>query len=202
MSRNFVAIDFETANYGNDSACSVGVVRVRDGQIAQQEMRMIRPPSNWFIFTHIHGIAWKDVAQAQTFGEVWPELAPLFEGADFIAAHNAGFDRRILLACCDRYQLEPPTQPFLCSMQLARSVWNLHPTKLSDVCQHLNIELNHHEALSDALACARILIAGESGFAEGPPLMPPPKALTRKLSAKVAKKTKPEQLPLLKNSLQ
>lgn len=34
MIRDFVAIDFETANQQPSSVCSVGVVMVRDGQIA------------------------------------------------------------------------------------------------------------------------------------------------------------------------
>ena len=33
MLRNFIAIDFETANQESSSVCSVGVVMVRDGQI-------------------------------------------------------------------------------------------------------------------------------------------------------------------------
>jgi DNA polymerase-3 subunit epsilon len=46
-------------------------------------------------------------------------------------------------------------------VRLARSTWSIYPTKLPNVCSHLNIELNHHEALSDALACAQIVIAAE-----------------------------------------
>ena len=42
---------------------------------------------------------------------------------------------------------------------MARRAWNLRPTKLPDVCRHLGITLNHHDALSDALACAKIVIA-------------------------------------------
>lgn len=34
---------------------------------------------------------------------------------------------------------------------------------LPDVCARLGIELNHHDALSDAEACARIAIAAGMG---------------------------------------
>jgi len=40
---NFAAIDFETANHCRSSVCSVGVVIVRDGQIAEKIYRLIRP---------------------------------------------------------------------------------------------------------------------------------------------------------------
>ncbi|MEK7383088.1 MAG: hypothetical protein AAB262_07355, partial [Elusimicrobiota bacterium] len=40
----FVAIDFETADTGRDSACSVGLVRVENGTIVQKVVQLIRPP--------------------------------------------------------------------------------------------------------------------------------------------------------------
>lgn len=44
-------------------------------------------------------------------------------------------------------------------MKLARRTWGLRPAKLPDVCRHLGIGLRHHDALSDAEACARIVLA-------------------------------------------
>ena len=46
-------------------------------------------------------------------------------------------------------------------MQLARAQWNIRPTKLPDVCRYLGIKLRHHEADSDAEACARIVMAAQ-----------------------------------------
>ncbi|MGK5084789.1 3'-5' exonuclease [Bdellovibrionota bacterium FG-1] len=155
----FLAIDFETANYSNDSACAIGLVRVEQNQIIQKEVHLIRPPQRQFMFTHIHGITWSDVANAPTFGELWPKISSLFEGLDFIAAHNAGFDKRVLSGCCSRYGIPLPKSEFTCTVQLARKAWNIRPTTLSHVCTHLGIPLNHHEALSDALACAKIVLA-------------------------------------------
>jgi DNA polymerase-3 subunit epsilon len=42
--------------------------------------------------------------------------------------------------------------------------------KLSSVCEHLDIPLNHHEAGSDAEACARIIL--QAPFEELSKLMP------------------------------
>ncbi|MBI4976799.1 MAG: 3'-5' exonuclease [Spirochaetes bacterium] len=155
----FVAIDFETADYGQDSACAVGLVRVERGVITAREYRMIRPPRDSFVFTYIHGITWADVANEPEFGEVWQACASIFDGAGFIAAHNASFDANVLAACCDRAGLPRTKLPFVCTVKLARIQWKIFPTKLPDVCRKLNISLNHHEALSDAEACARIVIA-------------------------------------------
>jgi DNA polymerase-3 subunit epsilon len=157
---SFVAIDFETADPGRDSACALGVVRVEGDRITRRESRLIRPPRREFVFTYIHGIAWEDVADAATFGDVWKELSPLFDGADFLAAHNAPFDRSVLEACCRSARLDPPPLPFECTVRHARRRWGIRPTTLPDVCRALDIRLlRHHDALSDAEACARIMMA-------------------------------------------
>ena len=95
---------------------------------------------------------------------MWPAVAELLANVDFLAAHNASFDRSVLRACCDMAGHEQTTVPFLCTVKLARATWDIFPTKLSDVAQHLQIPLKHHDAASDALACAHILIkAREKG---------------------------------------
>ncbi|MBU2575434.1 MAG: 3'-5' exonuclease [Elusimicrobia bacterium] len=155
----FVALDFETADYGRDSACSIGLVRVENHKIARAEHYLIKPPRKTFLFTGLHGISWGDVSGSPAFGELWPGLAYFFKGAEFLAAHNASFDKGVLNACCARAGIKPPGQPFQCTVKLARTVLNIRPAGLANVCQRLCIKLNHHNALSDAEACARIMIA-------------------------------------------
>lgn len=155
----FVALDFETADYGQDSACSLALVRVENQAIVHREHRLIRPPRQTFIFSYIHGITWPQVASEPTFGELWPRLQGVLDGARFIAAHNASFDANVLRACCDCAELPPPELPFLCTVKLARKTWGIRPTKLPNVCHHLGLSLNHHDALSDAEACANIVLA-------------------------------------------
>ena len=166
----FVAIDFETADSGRDSACSVGLVRVEGDVVVEKVVQLIRPPRletgdlftpppAEFQFTYIHGIRPEQVLDQPTFAQAWPKLARFLEGADFLAAHNAPFDEGVLTACCRSARLPKPTHRFVDTVRLARGTWNIYPTKLPDVCRHLDIALNHHEALSDAEACARIVIA-------------------------------------------
>ena len=155
---SFTAIDFETADHGRDSACSVGLVRVESGRIVRSEHHLIRPPRRTFIFTEIHGIRWADVQDAPTFKQLWPKINSFFKGAGFLAAHNASFDKGVLNACCAQAGLDLPEQPFQCTVKLARNVLKISPANLSHVCHHLSIPLNHHNALSDAEACAKIMI--------------------------------------------
>ncbi|MCF8466473.1 MAG: 3'-5' exonuclease [Sneathiella sp.] len=158
---SFLAIDFETANYDADSACAIGLVRAEEGKIVQEEVFLIRPPSPEFFFTHIHGLTWEDVADAPDFGELWPDILPLFDGIDFLAAHNSGFDAKILKSCCARYDLPTPETEFTCTVKLARGMWEVRPAKLPNVAHFLGLELDHHDALSDSRACANIVLAAE-----------------------------------------
>jgi DNA polymerase-3 subunit epsilon len=159
MKTKFLAIDFETANHSRNSACAIGIVRVENNEIVHKAVHLIRPPSREFMFTAIHGITWNDVKSAPTFKEVWEEIKSFFEDVDFLAAHNAKFDASVLKACCLTHEIVPPAAKFTCTVAVARETWNIYPTKLSDVCRQLKIKLNHHEALSDAHACAQIIIA-------------------------------------------
>lgn len=168
----FVALDFETAEYARDSACELALVRIEDGRVTGEDAFLIRPPSRRFVFTSLHGIDWAMVADAPSFAEVMPRIDALCEGVDFLAAHNAGFDRSVMAACCARYAIPAPAAPYLCTVKLARAVWNIYPTKLDNVCDALEIGLErHHRAGFDAQACAEIVTkavakVGPDRFAE------------------------------------
>ncbi len=154
----FAAIDFETADYGRDSACSVSIVIVEKREIVKKEFALIRPPRRDFIFSYLHGITWKDVAKKHGFGKIWPEINKFLSKVEFIAAHNASFDRGVLHACCTMAGIVPPDVKYLCTMKLARCLWGLYPTRLPDVCRYFGILLKHHNADSDAIACAKIVL--------------------------------------------
>lgn len=158
----FAAIDFETANNARDSACALAMVIVERGRVVERLYELIRPPSREFLFTHIHGLSWHDVKAAQRFDTVWAEMARALAGVEFLAAHNAPFDKGVLGACCESYGLAAPAQPFVCTVRLARVQWDIRPTKLPDVCNYLGINLRHHQADSDAEACAQIVIAAQA----------------------------------------
>ena len=70
----YAAIDFETADYGRDSACAVAVVRVEGLVIVDRAYYFIRPPRRQFVFSYLHGISWSDVVDAPTFRQLWPSL--------------------------------------------------------------------------------------------------------------------------------
>lgn len=154
--RRFVAIDFETGDAGRDSACAVALVLVEDGMVVRREARLIRPPRHMDPANiAIHGLTEKMVAKAPSFAAVWKELAPMLEETSLFVAHNAPFDRSVLETCCREAGIARPDLPWACTLQLTRETWPAWQTHRLDVCcRELGIELQHHDALSDALACA------------------------------------------------
>lgn len=158
IKNNFLAIDFETANRDRNSACAIGLVRVSNNLITHFESYLIKPPTNYFEFTYLHGISPSDVKDSPTFKELWPIISPHFRGIDFVVAHNATFDQSVLEKSCSHYGITLPSISYNCTMKLSRRLWNIRPTKLSDVCRHFGIPLDHHQAASDTLACAKIML--------------------------------------------
>lgn len=160
--RNFVAIDFETANYHRSSICSVGMVVVRNGEIVERVSRLIRPTPNFYTSwnTEVHGITQKMTDDAPTFPEVWEEVSWLIGDLPLIA-HNKSFDESCLRAVHERYAMDYTEYPFFCTYQRARKYFGreLPDHRLPTVAKRCGFDLlHHHEALADAEACAWITL--------------------------------------------
>ena len=76
--KDFAAIDFETANGERTSVCSVGVVIVRDGMIADRFYSLIHPEPDYYTYwnTKMHGLTQADTDNAPIFPEVWRKIMP------------------------------------------------------------------------------------------------------------------------------
>lgn len=161
MKLDFCGIDFETAYRLQSSACSMGLVRVRDGLIADTFYSLINPPAwMYFIdaFTGIHGLARDDVSSSPSFDAVWKRMKEFIRD-DYLVAHNTRFDCGVLAGCLDYYKIDNDVPRFDCSLKAARRKWpDLQNHQLNTVSEFLGIELNHHDALSDAIACAKIFV--------------------------------------------
>lgn len=172
MPLDFTAIDFETANSSPASACSVGLVRVRGGEVVATTGWLIRPPAGHDDFQEwnikIHGIYPQDVAAAATWPEQFDRLCD-FAGADVLVAHNAGFDLKVLRTASEVTELDCPPYRSLCSLQVARKTYDLESYRLPKAAAAAGFaEFSHHDALADARACAQIVIdaAGRAGAAD------------------------------------
>jgi DNA polymerase-3 subunit epsilon len=164
---NFTSIDFETATGYRHSACAVGIVTVQDGEIVDSHYSLIRPPGNeyWGQNIQIHGIRPQDTADAPTFIDIYPEIKRLLHGRTLVA-HNESFDRSVLRRTMEYYGLDYPeldlADRWECTVKIYRAK-GFRPARLDACCTRLGIKLDHHEALSDALACARLFLHHQTG---------------------------------------
>ena len=172
MPLDFTSIDFETANGSAASACSVGMVKVRDGRVVDTAYWLIKPPLGHDEFlewnVRIHGIMAVDVADALLWSEQLHDLQSFAEN-DHLVAHNAGFDMGVIAAACAASYVETPTFDYLCSLQVARKTYHLDSYRLPVAAMAAGFEdFSHHNALADAEACAAIIVhaAGRHGASD------------------------------------
>ena len=156
----FTAIDFETATAYHP--CSVGIVTVEEGIIVDEFVTLIPPPNNFYnpFNIQVHGIYPRDTANAKTFVEVFPEIERRLKNR-VVVAHNESFDRNVLSKTMALHGLNYEDlnigSRWECTVKIYKAK-GFKPAKLSDCCRIMNIALEHHEALSDARACAKLYL--------------------------------------------
>ncbi len=157
---DFVAIDFETASNFRD-VCALGLVEVVNGEIVSEKEWLIKPKCNYIgsFYQAVHGISFQMVASKPTFDGIYEELRSIIEGKTVIA-HNAGFDVGVLKNVCSVYDLPQPDFFYGCTYRLAKRVIKpaLPSYSLNNLANEFGLELQHHNALSDARACANLMI--------------------------------------------
>lgn len=150
---DFTAIDFETMTAEATSACAIGIVRVENGVIVQKFYSLIKPvpDSRTFNNSHVHGITPEMVEKAPTFEELWPTIRGYLEH-QIIVAHNASFDMAVLDQTSDAYHIDFKIQEVIDTLDITKM-------GLAESCALAGIPLeDHHDALCDATACAKIIL--------------------------------------------
>ena len=160
-------LDFETANGCAGSICAVGCGILHDGEPGEMLERLVRPHRdlNWMdpFCRRVHGIDASELEDAEEFPAIWPELRELLLSADCAVIHNAPFDLGHLRAVLTLYDLPPVRFPYVCSLSASRrALPELASHSLNCVAAYFGIRFQHHNALEDALTCAKVL--HEIGF--------------------------------------
>lgn len=151
MRNSFTAIDFETAHGKRWSICQVGLVRVENGITKEKISVLVQPPNNFYRdnFIDIHGITPEQTATAETFDKVWHQIEPFIKNQNIIAHNGFSFDFHCLTQTLEYYNIAPPQYTGHCT-------YRIYGDNLPSLCKQYEIPLNHHDALSDAMACAEL----------------------------------------------
>lgn len=150
---NFTALDFETATPNHNSVCQVGIVVVKNGIITKKYSSLIKPPNNEFAYQNIkvHGIEPFMTKNAPSFYEAWSEFSKYIIDQHLVC-HNASFDLIKLASTLNYCMIPIPNYTYSCTYEIFRG-------NLSQCCLEHEIEFsNHHDALYDAEACAKLYL--------------------------------------------
>lgn len=164
MSLDFVAIDFETANPKRASVIQIGLAKVRDGQIIKKACTMVFPPQGFTNFAErniaVHGLTPKSVHGAPYWPEILERLVK-FTGDLPLVAHNAPFERSVIVQASEAEGLTPPDFRYCCTQKLAQRLLPEAPSyKLDMLTDYLGRpSFSHHDAGDDAVACAELALA-------------------------------------------
>lgn len=170
---SFVSIDFETLYSQRVSACSIGMVKYRDGKKVDQYYSLIRPPFDYpgksgQVLTWVHGISEDDVRNEKTFAELLPEIEKFVEGLPLVA-HNASVEKCCIRDVCSFYEIDTKldynnildTLPLSREMEakIGLQVEGQGTHSLDAVCCRFGVPvLNHHNALEDAEMCGNLMV--------------------------------------------
>ena len=149
---SFSALDFETATWSPTSICQVGIVRMEDGIVTEKVNKLVQPPKNAYYHRNIkvHGIQPEQTKNEPLFEQVWFDIRHLIED-EIVVAHNAGFDVNCLRSTLAFYDIAQPQFEVRCTRVIYRR-------GLAYLSKKYKIALNHHDALSDANACAQLYL--------------------------------------------
>ena len=182
---SFVSIDFETLYSQRVSACSIGMVKYRDGKKVDQYYSLIRPPFDYpgksgQVLTWVHGISEDDVRNEKTFAELLPDIEAFMDGLPLVA-HNASVEKCCIRDVCAYYEINTKldyenifdTLPLSreAEAKLGLQVEGQGTHSLDAVCRRFDVSvLNHHNALEDAEMCGNIMLKFREVLVEGKPL--------------------------------
>lgn len=170
---SFVSFDFENLFPQRVTACSVGMVKYKNGVIVDTYYTLIRPPFEYEgkrgpALTWIHGFTEEKLKDARTFAEILPEMEEFIEGLPLVA-HNACVERACIHDCCACYHIgtsipyEDIMDTYLLSKaiekKLGMDVRGVGSYSLNVVCQRFGVkELRHHHACDDAEMCGNLFL--------------------------------------------
>ena len=163
--KTFVVFDLETTGLnsspvsGNmDKIIEIGAFKIENGEITQSFSTFIDPERKLSEeIIALTGITPDMVAGAPKIGQVMPDFFKFCDGCILVGHNIVGFDYKFVDYYCAKegYLLE---RRLIDTIGLSQELLFLSNYKLNTVAEKFNITFNHHRAIDDALATAKIFI--------------------------------------------
>ncbi|WP_461204425.1 PolC-type DNA polymerase III [Clostridium sp. DL1XJH146] len=157
----FVVFDIETTGFSSslDKIIEIGAVKIQNGHIIDSFNYFVNPKCEIPLkIIELTGINNEMVKGAETIDSVLPKFLE-FAKESVLVAHNSNFDISFIRQNCSNMGFKFDFSS-MDTIPLCKFLYpELKRYKLNTVCKHLGISLaNHHRAVDDALATAKILL--------------------------------------------
>ena len=161
---DFFSIDVETANADYSSICQIGIAEFKNGVLVDKWLSLVNPETHFDDMNYeIHGIGPDEVEDAPKFNELYSDLYDKLKGS--IVVHHMPFDRVSMNRVCIKYDIKFIDVRWLDSARIVKRVWSQFSKKgygLKNVSNFLNIDFKHHDALEDAIAAGKVIVAASN----------------------------------------
>lgn len=164
MATKYRTIDSETCDF-DSGVVELASIDIIDNEVdyTSQQSHFVNPQKPISISAMaIHHITDEMVADSPLIGDV----IDYYKGADYLVAHNAEFDKRMM---------PEMDAPFICTLKLARRLWpeleshsNQYLRYALKLDVHVPDELHAHRALYDCIVTASLFkrIKDDSGWSD------------------------------------
>lgn len=150
--RDYVILDLENPNTRGNSICAIAVTVVKDNKIIEEKYDLINPEDRFdAINSQITGIYPKQVLNAPTLKEYWPEIK-LYLEKNIIVGHNITYDLSVLSKALDRYDIPVPQFKYCCTLSLSRKHITADSYRLESLCNSLGYNYKTHISAEDVKA--------------------------------------------------
>lgn len=163
---DFIAIDCEKASNEPASLCSIGIACFKNGRVKATKEYIVRPYPFVFYAGSIvdgayHGVPVEVYENAPTINQIWPKLKKFLD-KNIIVGHGINGDLQLIQIALEHFGVifNPPGQERCICTNIA-SIYTypeFESHKLKSLCEHLNIPIDPHHALSDAKAAGYLLL--------------------------------------------
>lgn len=165
LGKSFVVLDLETTGLnsspysGNmDRIIEIGAFKICDGEICESFSTFIDPQRKLSDeIVALTGITQDMVDGAPTYEEVMPDFFKFCAGSALVGHNIVGFDYKFV----EHYMSQCgfiPERRLIDTIPLAQELLYLSNYKLNTVADRFGITFNHHRAIDDALATAKIFL--------------------------------------------
>jgi len=162
---NFVVFDLETTGLNSspsggsmDRIIEIGAYKIIKGEIKESFSTFVNPERRLSQeIVKLTGIDEDMVKDAPTYAKVMPDFFKFIEGCYLVGHNAANFDFKFIDYYCTQCGYVPERKLFD-TIPLSQQMIRLSNYKLNTVADYFNITFNHHRAVDDALATAKIFI--------------------------------------------